>query len=457
MSQSETNSTTVLVAGEIDRFDDVLHAQADDTDEIIDPDMDFDAFFTDFDKNEDEPEIVVSTIQKRPALTPTAPPLPPLKKQKPQQSEGDDEAESLPKYLSHTNPFFEQNIIPLLPQDPKISTDLLIEELRQLAYLEHQLQIANLDIELWTVYLQSGTGKLNVGLGTGESEVDQRSLLQQLQYPLPTPPNVWPDKLKSIIMDDPDVLAGDKANLSNSTCLNYVNQMLARFRAETLSYQTQIEQKRQLLQTDLTDQIEQKIIKLVDEYGTALYAIVNEGFIAAVRFTFKERIIELEFERKDTMHLCTRAFQTVVKSRTATERAAAEVKMLKARVVHQQIAPVLGSFQIVPPQDLQTIQDETLRQCLTYRYEQLLQRTKSELMLMHIRTAEIKANEVLKQFDNDHKQFFQKLRESYSESSLKTNLTNIMGQRFDLIEQRFQTLLDLKIRFFVKAPTVNKF
>ena len=454
---------------QIDQFNDILHAQGDDEDVNDDEDIDFDYFFTDFDKNEEEPESnnipwlqsalaaanTATTSKKRTPLTPTTPTAATaLKKFKEQD---------LPKYLSRNIKFFEESIMPLVveivtvSQDTTMTMDILLEEFRQLAYLEHQLQITYLDIELWTVYLQSGTGKLNVGFGTGENEVDERSLLQQLQYPQPISPCIWLDKLKPIIMDDPDVSAADKANLNNSICLTYVNRMLTQFRTEYLAYETQIKEKQQVLQANLNKEIEQMIHTLVMDYGTALYAIVNEGYIAAVRFTFKEQMIDSEFEREDKMRLCIQAFRTVVKSKTAAERANIEVKMLKERVVHQQIAPILGSFQISTPADMQTIQDDTTRQCLTYQYEQLLQRTKSELIVIHIRIAEAKANELLKQFDNDQKEFFQKLRASYSESSMKKTLANLMNSRLNVIEQRLQTLLNLKVRFFVKAPTVNKF
>ena len=223
---------------QIDQFNDILHAQGDDEDVNDDEDIDFDYFFTDFDKNEEEPESnnipwlqsalaaanTATTSKKRTPLTPTTPTAATaLKKFKEQD---------LPKYLSRNIKFFEESIMPLVveivtvSQDTTMTMDILLEEFRQLAYLEHQLQITNLDIELWTVYLQSGTGKLNVGFGTGENEVDERSLLQQLQYPQPISPCIWPDKLKTIIMDDPDVSAADKANLNNSICLTYVNRML---------------------------------------------------------------------------------------------------------------------------------------------------------------------------------------------------------------------------------------
>lgn len=139
------------------------------------------------------------------------------------------------------------------------------------------------------------------------------------------------------------------------------------------------------------------------------------------------------------------------------ETAKIEVELLKQRVIHHYLSPLFDSFQLptlLPA--LETIQDESIRQRLIYRYEQLIQRTKSEIILIHISSAEVKMNETNKQFENDQKQFLYKLRTSYCSSTLKRTLTEIMDRRFNLVEQRLKTLLDLKVHFFVKAPTVNK-
>ncbi len=221
------------------------------------------------------------------------------------------EREQMPKYLSHAEKTFEEIITPLLPQPTAAAAannTILIEELRQMALLEHKLQLVNLDISLWTTYLKSGTGKLKEE--EEKEDEEHRSLLQQLQQPRIHYPCIWPKKLKSIITADPDVHLQEKTTLGHSTYLNYVNRMLVQFQDQLLSYQTQIKERRQHLTSNLTPEIEQAIVNFVEEYGITLESIVNEGLITAVKFNYADRMIELEFQREDTYreHVCTLPF-----------------------------------------------------------------------------------------------------------------------------------------------------
>jgi hypothetical protein len=78
--------------------------------------------------------------------------------------------------------------------------------------------------------------------------------------------------------------------LDHSTYLNYVKRMLTQFQEQLLSSQTQIKEIRKCLRPNLTPEIEQVI---------ALDRIVNEGFIAAVEYNYKEHMLELEFQQED--------------------------------------------------------------------------------------------------------------------------------------------------------------
>lgn len=245
----------------------------------------------------------IGTSYKRPALTPTTPTTPTAlgpsatikKKFKPGEL-GNPVAstltsvEEMPEYLWRTKNIFEPIVMPLLPPDATINRANLIEELREMAFLEHQLQIVHLDIELWTVYRRSGTAELQAE--------DNRSALQQLQCPLPPAPRIWPKRLKAAITADSSVNAQDKKTLNHTTCLNYVNKTLAQYDEQARSYQTRIEEKRKYLKGNITIEIEQSIADLVRDEGVALYRIVIEGFIAAVEFSYKDRVIELEFEHE---------------------------------------------------------------------------------------------------------------------------------------------------------------
>lgn len=267
------------------------------------------------DVKQSSPLVTIASTEKRSVLTPTTPtttlPTTATKKFKPtelnQIISSTTKQEQMPEYLSHTKKIIETIITPLLPQYTTIDATVLIEELREMAFLEHQLQRINLDISLWKIYLQSGTGQLKdtEEHEGGEEEndddgQDHRSLLAQLQYPQPVRPCVWPKKLKTIIMNDSSFYSEQNTILNHATYLNYVNKTLTEFQQQSLAYQTQIQEKRHYLNTNLTPEIEQTIANLVEDYGTALYRIVIKGYIAAVQFSYKDRLVELEFEREDS-------------------------------------------------------------------------------------------------------------------------------------------------------------
>lgn len=436
---------------DVNRFTDLLHNQGDDIDVNDDEDIDFDKYFTNFDNNQEEadstdiPWITTTTTGvKRPAITPTATTAITTVEKK---FKGIGEGEvKLPEYLSSSNTIFEEYI-----KSKVTNADNIMEDLREMAFYEHQIQIIALDARLWNAYLQSGLAELKVP----EAE-DNRSILQQIQCPRPTLPCIWPKKLKATIEADTSVPAADKALMSAKICYDYVNKRLAQYEEKTQSLQTKIQEKREQLQDNINDELEQHIAKLVEDYGVALYRIINEGYIAAVEFNYSERIVEDEFAHEQEFKEFSNEFQALIKSRIAAEAAKMDMELLKARVIHQQISPIFTTFQLPPPSNLDSIQDSTIRQRLTNRYEQLLQRTKSEMMLIHIQTAEMKMHELFKEFHNIQKEFFVKLRASHASKPMKDRINSFIDRRYKLIQRRLQTLLDLKVRFFVKAPTVKR-
>lgn len=369
-----------------------------------------------------------SVTDKRPATTPTTPP----------ETTDEHNEESIPKYLSPTVKTFKQMIMPFLSQEAAT----LVDELREMAILEHRLQMVDLDILLWTCYLQSGTGKLH-------EQLDSRAFLQQFRNPPPNPVRVWPKQLKDIIITDRHVDSQTKRCISDETYVYYVTDKLTQYQQQFLHYETQIQERRKYLQPQLTTEMEYAIVQFVEEHGIALRRIVIEGLIATVEYNYMDRILELEFQHEDLHREHINTFELLWKSKKACETAKMDVELLKQRVAHQQISSFFDSSQLpAPPTQLKTIQNESIRQRLTYRYEQLLQRMKSEMIVLHIRTAEVKLEEYTKQFEVDLK--------SSTTTGFTQAMSNIMDRRFKLIEQRLEFLYTLKVRFFVKAPTVNQ-
>jgi len=132
-----------------------------------------------------------------------------------------------------------------------------------------------------------------------------------------------------------------------------------------------------------------------------------------------------------------------------------EVDILKQRVIYHHYSDLFTSVRIPEPQGLTTVQNDDVRQRLIYRYEELLERTKADMLMIYIRTAEAKMEEYTQKFDSDYERFNQQQRIYLYQSKFTDRMSEIMKQRFKNIDERLHIVYDLKVRFFVEAPTVK--
>ena len=84
-------------------------------------------------------------------------------------------------------------------------------------------------------------------------------------------------------------------DIDDDSCLNYAYKVLRKYRDQNLYYQDQLEESKQRLDNNFTDEIEETIVKFVEEHGISLLRVPIEGKIATVEYEFKDRLIELEF------------------------------------------------------------------------------------------------------------------------------------------------------------------
>ena len=128
--------------------------------------------------------------------------------------------------------------------------------------------------------------------------------------------------------------------------------------------------------------------------------------------------------------------------------------MLKQRVFHKQLPDVLNALKLPMPPLMGTIVNENSRSSLRNQYERIIQQTKSDLMMVHIAAAEAKMREYQAEFDRTMYRMEQGQHEPLSDRRLSSMMIDIMYRRFKLIDERTKHLYNLKVNFFVKAPTV---
>ncbi|CAF2761252.1 unnamed protein product [Rotaria sp. Silwood2] len=452
MSQSYRN-----IEGDINRFDDVFH-QYDDDDNIDgkeDSNIDIDAFFMNMgnDNNEDIIEIEqfnddkdkmidliveeehlsqklsqlsasgkdqqqnendnqskLSTVKKRPSLTPTTTiAATTTKKMKP--NEGDQSSDMIPKYLSNNNKAFEQMINPLLQ---KAANSINIELLREIAVLIHQLECINIDRSLWTTYLRSGTSTL-------KPQATTKLFL-------------WSIEVKQRMIDCGEATTSNPDEIDQDSCLSYVNRVLEKFQNQTNYCQTQLRERKQRLNNSWTSEIEEAITKFVQQYVTAVYKLPKEGQMVAVEYDYSDRLLQLEYYQENPNEYQAIIFQDLFQLKSAKETSKLDVAILKQRITYNHLPLSFDTLQIPAPKSLNTIDDRSLRQRLTDRYEKILQQTKSDMMMVYIATAEAKMNENEKKFDA----IMVKMKRNQNSDLPDYKLTQTIsdGQELDWIDRR---------------------
>ncbi|CAF3376490.1 unnamed protein product [Rotaria sp. Silwood2] len=461
---------------DIDRFDDIFHQYGDDMDEDKDINVDFDNLYTIFGKdnnNDDENKLEIellndtknilvdptveeeehlsqklsqlsaidkeqedidkskrSTIKKRPTLTPSTTTDNISKKMK--QNEEEQLNSIVPRYLSSNNQAFEQMINPVLQ---KTRSSISIEYLREIALLIHQLECIDLDRLLWTTYLRSGTGTLKPQATT--------TLF------------LWPAEVKTKMITRGRTTVSDPNEIDYDSCLDYVQRVLRKFQSQTEHYQAQLKERKQHLNNCWTCEIEEAIMKFVQQHIIPLYKVPIEGQIVTVEYDYNDRLIELEYKQQNPNEYQKQIFEDLTRAKYEKETAKFDVAILKQRIVYNHLPQSFESLQIPAPISLDTITDTYIRQRLTDRYEKILQRTKSEMMMVYIATVETKMNEYQKKFDIDLAKMKENQHTDPSDKKLTRTMLDIMERRFKNINERLMCLYKLKLRFFVKAPTVK--
>ncbi|CAF1237188.1 unnamed protein product [Rotaria sp. Silwood1] len=184
----------------------------------------------------------------------------------------EDDVENVPYYLSKESESFQEIT-------GNLSSNELIEELRQMAIVIHQIFIIDLEKSLWTIYLKSGTGQLPVNL------MDNDNL---------THPHLWPIQVQKLIREQ------SSDNTDTATCLTYVTQHLDELDDKMKQYQTKYNMKKNrhlnylpTIQTFVHQQLESA-------------RLATEQQIAIVHYNYNDHVFELTFlAYNPTQQQCT--------------------------------------------------------------------------------------------------------------------------------------------------------
>ena len=407
---------------------DIFHSIGDDLDQIDDELLDFNTLPLDFFDQEQRPQdqdrARTTTDSMKRSLSLQLTTTTTTKKIRNETS-----TQTIPNYLAPKNPNFQQQMSPLMESADEL---ISLEDLSEYAYLLHCAGVCEMDITLWNAYLQSGLGDLK------ELEIPPSNLTTTRTTSL----RLWPNKVREEFKQENNPLATGDDDKDFDQYARFVYKKLHGFKGKLKDYQDQIEEKKQRFNSYIHETME----KYVEEQGLRLLRIPNDALITTVKFDYINRLITDAFQQEKPNETQSEAFQELYKAKWEQLTAKFDLLILKQRLIHQHLPQSFQSIQLPIPPDLETILHENNRQRLKDRCQKVLQQVKSEMMLVYLETAETKMNEKQRNFDS----LMHQLRDK-----LTPNMLHLLEQRFTLFDTQLKEMYELKIRFFVKAPTVK--
>jgi hypothetical protein len=161
------------------------------------------------------------------------------------------------------------------------TNSITIERLRQIADLIYELASIDLVKSLWTTYLHSGTGKLQIQ--------------DQLQFKIDGP-SIWPMDVKTTLIREDFTTTRNENELDHHTCLNFTYKYIRDLDASAEKCRTRLSDWKRHLE-GFTNELETTIEQFVSEHCTTKIKLTVQAQIKTVEYEYIDRMIELEYLR----------------------------------------------------------------------------------------------------------------------------------------------------------------
>ncbi|UJR06546.1 hypothetical protein I4U23_010829 [Adineta vaga] len=330
--------------------------------------------------------------------------------------------EIIPQYLALDSFRFQKFIQSFLATTANPFTQ---KDIQDMALILRQIMITQLQMNLFDIYLQSGTGKL------GKNDHSSPSI-NTLQNPL----FLWPLEIKSTL--------SQTSNVDHNTCLTYVNQILDQYTNQLRDYERKIQNKKLLLNDLFTFDMETILMDFIEEQELRQVQIRIQSKIAIIKYDYQDELIDRKYNQlqKPTDEQLA-LWKNLLEVKEEKEKSNYELALWKQRFHNRHLPDVLKSLQLPIPSALSfdLINDTRNRRILTDRYKRINEQMKSELMAFYITIAEMKMNECLFRF-NEH------MTQMKASRQFNTFSMNLIEERFKSIDERFEYLYQLKMRIF---------
>jgi hypothetical protein len=188
----------------------------------------------------------------------------------------------MPAYLAERNSFFEQMIQKLSYGNSSMD----VNDLRQMAFFQHQIGHFTQLHHLWSTYLRAGIGSLKEDNDTSDEEKDVSKQIDR---------RYWCEEVTSLVEGNLNLTQEQR----HRACQDLVYHYLDEYSEKTRFYEYQFHQAKEDL-SYWTSAMEEKIQTLVQQYGIKPLQIKHQHQLAVLTCEYEDHILQRRYQQHNS-------------------------------------------------------------------------------------------------------------------------------------------------------------
>ncbi|CAF4818731.1 unnamed protein product [Rotaria sp. Silwood1] len=326
-------------------------------------------------------------------------------------------------YFNRLNDIFEKMMTHQMLQN---QTHLSINDLHELAILQHRIAMIEIDKKLWTFYLKLGTGQCDI-LENNITEVD---------------PCIWPTAVRKMRTNPPNTTNSNGQIIKEKSYEAIVYDHLENLNEKIEFYSAEYYEK-SLVLIHFKDAIEKGIQTFVQTYSIVPFEMKFNYKVKILTYNYTDQLLERDYFRRKTNDNQIKLAQHLYDSRAAYVQAKRELIQLKHRILCNKPTQMIygRALSMFSTQPLLSNMDAQSYQRNIDQEEKELQNKMTDLTIECIIEME---NKILQCRATLHKAI-QEI--STNDKEFPTDLMDIIHRRVDIINKKVEYCSNFRIQY----------
>ena len=313
-------------------------------------------------------------------------------------------------------------------------------KLEELTLLGYRMSILNLHQQLWTTYLQCGTGQLNNSSPSRQSEENM-----ELHY--------WPTYLLSFAVGRALAKRMPRNCMDHEIRIASVQAYLVYLDDNIREYATRYERVKNeipMYTSTWTDRIEE----CVRTRALSAVHIYFDVLIAFMKHDYMDRFLQRQYWQQKPMEEQVHKANRICRLILRTARAEQEFYLFREDAYVRKVPKLCSPIGANTPNTIRIVADPTMRASLLSQYVAIIDRAKYDLNTIMITAAATVKQDAQRELDGFVAEVWLDERREPESERLTTSMLQLIDQRQSNIIDCIRIIYAQKVQFFLRTPTV---